>query len=184
MRSAIVANGGLHGVSVIHCEPVETSNLDSLPKWEGVSAINDIVFKDEEMMVWRAYNVGNGKSIPYSELDLPDSSKLPELSKIKDADPSPAFFGVKARRSSKDQSPETQASTADSDDTVYEALFTCPEEGCIKAYHKYSYLERHLDFGKHQYSVERESFLDKAMVKYAEKLESGEIGRASCRERV
>ena len=32
MRSAIVANGGLQGVSVIHCEPVEASNLDLLPK--------------------------------------------------------------------------------------------------------------------------------------------------------
>ena len=76
------------------------------------------------MMVWRAYNVGNGKSIPYSELDLPDSSKLPTLSTIKDADPSPAFFCVKARRSSKEKSQGAQASTADSDDTVYEALFT------------------------------------------------------------
>ena len=66
-------------------------------------AINDIVFKDEKMMVWRAYKVGNGKSIPYSELDLPDSSKLPTLSTIKDADPSPAFFCVKARRSSKEK---------------------------------------------------------------------------------
>ena len=67
-----------------------------------------------------------------------------------------------------------KASTADGNDTDYEALFTCPEEECIKAYQKYSYLERHLDFGKHQYSVERESFFDKAMVMYAEKLESGE----------
>ena len=40
---------------------MKASNLDSPPKWEGVSTINDIAFKDEKVMVWRAYNVGNGK---------------------------------------------------------------------------------------------------------------------------
>ena len=48
-----------------------------------------------------------------------------------------------------------------------------PRRRVIKAYQKYSYLEHHLNFGKHQYSLESESLLDKAMVKQAEKLESG-----------
>ena len=49
-----------------------------------------------------------------------------------------------------------------------------PQRRVIKAYQKYSYLKHHLNFGKNQYSLERESFIDKVMVKYAEKLESGE----------
>ena len=42
---------------------------------------------------------------------LSDSSKLPTLSKIKNADPSPPFFYVKARGSNEVKRQEAQAST-------------------------------------------------------------------------
>ena len=52
-------------------------------------------------------------------------------------------------------------------------LFTCIEEGCVKSFQRFSSLQNHLDLGKHNYVLERETFLDKVMVQYVEKLEQG-----------
>ena len=43
----------------------------------------------------------------------------------------------------------------------------------MKSFQRFSSLQKHLDFGKHQYALEKETFLDRAMQKYAENLESG-----------
>ena len=54
-------------------------------------------------------------------------------------------------------------------------LFPCPENGCVKSFQRFSNLENHLDFGKHNYALERETFLDKAMLAYATKLDKRDI---------
>ena len=43
-----------------------------------------------------------------------------------------------------------------------ESLFSCPNDGCVKTYQRYSALEKHLSFGKCELVLERESLLDKA----------------------
>ena len=40
------------------------------------------------------------------------------------------------------------------------ALFSCPEEGCTKVYRSNHYLINHLDLGKHQYKIRRETQYD------------------------
>ena len=35
------------------------------------------------------------------------------------------------------------------------AIFSCPEEGCVKTFERYSSMQRHLDCGKHQRALER-----------------------------
>ena len=52
-------------------------------------------------------------------------------------------------------------------------LFTCPTEGCIKNYHRYSSLETHLEYGVCKLLPERQGLLDKAKVMYVEKLLHG-----------
>jgi hypothetical protein len=49
-------------------------------------------------------------------------------------------------------------------------LFSCPAEGCIKNYHRYSSLETHLEYGVCKLQLERQSLLDKAKAMYVEKL--------------
>jgi Arf-GAP/Rho-GAP domain/ANK repeat/PH domain-containing protein 3 len=51
------------------------------------------------------------------------------------------------------------------------ALFTCPEEGCIKTFMNHHSMMQHLDCGKHQLKLERETIFDKAAQEYAEQLE-------------
>lgn len=52
-------------------------------------------------------------------------------------------------------------------------MCTCPEEGCVKTFLRFSFLQRHLDGGRQKYALEKYFLLDKAMLRYAENLESG-----------
>ena len=60
-------------------------------------------------------------------------------------------------------------------------IFSCPEEGCLKRYQRYSYLQKHLDSGKHVRAVEREPLLDQAVYGCAERLEIQTAGVQSVR---
>ena len=53
-------------------------------------------------------------------------------------------------------------------------IFMCPKEGCTRGFQRHSSLEKHLTFGKCTKSVERETLIDKAMIKYAATLQEGE----------
>ena len=59
---------------------------------------------------------------------------------------------------------------AEEDQTGSDALFSCPKEGCIKLYQRYSALEHHLFYGKCQFLLAKETLLDTAKVMYHEKL--------------
>ena len=50
-------------------------------------------------------------------------------------------------------------------------IISCPEEGCLKRCQRNSYLQQHLDSGKHVRALEREPPLDKAVYGYTERLE-------------
>ena len=58
-------------------------------------------------------------------------------------------------------------------DTDEDTLFTCPEDGCVKTLQRFSYLQKHQDVGRHNYVLERETFLGKAMKRYTRNLEEG-----------
>ena len=45
-------------------------------------------------------------------------------------------------------------------------LFSCPNEGCVKTYQRHSNLEKHLEVGKCQLQLEKETLLDKAKTSY------------------
>lgn len=45
-------------------------------------------------------------------------------------------------------------------------LFTCPNEGCVKAYQRHSSLEKHLSFGQCKMVPERHTLLDVAKMRY------------------
>ncbi|KXJ07146.1 hypothetical protein AC249_AIPGENE20276 [Exaiptasia diaphana] len=48
---------------------------------------------------------------------------------------------------------------------------SCPEEGCTKTFMRHCSMVQHLDCGKHQWELERETLFDKAALAYAEQLE-------------
>ena len=58
-------------------------------------------------------------------------------------------------------------------------LFTCPVDGCIKTYQRYSSLEYHVEYGNCKLKNERQSLMDKAKVLYTEKLLHGASKQAA-----
>ena len=66
-----------------------------------------------------------------------------------------------------------------SEDSVTEQeepmLFPCPEEGCVKAYSHFTYLQAHLDTGRHKMVLEQETLYNIAMKPYACKLTEGYV---------
>ena len=52
------------------------------------------------------------------------------------------------------------------------ALFSCPEEGCVRVYMRYKNLENHLACGNHKRISDKETFHDKAKILYGERVSS------------
>ena len=56
------------------------------------------------------------------------------------------------------------------EDQRQDALFSCPNVGCIKVYQRHCSLENHLFYGKCEFLPVRETLMDKAKVLYHDKL--------------
>ena len=66
MCSAILSNGGVHGVRVTL---VNTTVVPmQAPKLEGISALNNFLFTENGLTYWKAYQMGSGKMITWSNL--------------------------------------------------------------------------------------------------------------------
>ena len=185
MMVAIESSGGMEGVRVTVSGPPPPAKITPV-KWEGVSFINNIAYSEEGMRVWRAYAVGSGKFVPWNNFSQQNVT-LSQLNKIADnAKSNVAFVTVKARLRAKqkpsmeelqeDASKLSSPESESDDDTGCHnerKLFYCPEEGCVKSYQRYSFLEQHLISGRHKYALENQTLYDKAMILYATKLEQG-----------
>ena len=168
MRDAILSSGGVPGVNVALCETVQVPTVLS-SKIEGISQLSNVEYKEEGLLVWRAYGIGDGKLIPTDKLHCPSPSDLPTLTGVTRSYSS-AFTSVKERRikaSVRDLDPPVHFEEEDSN----AAIFSCPEEGCVKTFERYSSMQRHLDCGKHQRALKRYTLLDRAAVGYAQRLE-------------
>ena len=175
MRDAILSCGGVPAVNVVLCECVEVS-CELSAKIEGISQISNVQYEESGLRVWRAYKLGPGKQIPKAKLSIPTISQLPALTGVTRSN-SCSFAPVKERRSKateQDLPPTTTAAevTSEGEESISkDGIFTCPEEGCVQTFLRYSSMQRHLDCGRHKRAVERDTLLDKAAVGYAQKLE-------------
>ena len=181
MVLAMESSGGIPGVRVTLCGP-QCSEKPPAIKWDGVSFLNNMEYTKDGIRVWRAYNVGKGRFIPWSEFNIPNTYVCPTLNSVAKRTPHISFNVVKARRSSEplpDPLPAVESqsqSTVDDDSSDSEdesGLFFCREEGCTRSFQRFSSLQKHLDYGSHKYALERETLYDKAMLGYAAKLEQG-----------
>ena len=172
MKDAILSSGGVSAVNVTVCESIAAPNMPSL-KVEGVSLLNNIKYEDDGIHVWKAYGIGSGKLI---KLQYPSVSELPTLTATQTH--ASTFTSVKPRRTNvpphdkaNDHQVDQDNLTDDNFTDPQEAIFACPEEGCTRMFLRHSSLQRHLDCGKHDRALERETLMDRASMAYAEKLE-------------
>lgn len=184
MKTAMESSGGIPGVRVAVCSPPTDAPLTC--KLDGVSFINNIEYSDTGITSWKAYKIGKGKFTRWSDLGLPTS--LPTLNKKQHENSETSFVSVKPRKKPKQVSREgdeeessddegdqegTESDRVESEINDDQKLFFCPEEGCIKSFQQYASLEKHLDCGRHKYSLEYMTLYDNAMALYATKLEQG-----------
>ena len=147
-------------------------------KIPGVSLISNIEYNDGSLTVWKAYGIGPGKCIGLSELTTPQVVQVPDLVKC-DGDtaermPNAYFIKVKSRpqpRTGVDSQRCSDTEEGPVGDTSTVPLFSCPEEGCVKTYQRFSSLQYHLDLGKHDRALENETLLDRAVLGYADRLQ-------------
>ena len=68
--------------------------------------------------------------------------------------------------------PRTAANSQRCSDTEEEPVshFSCPEDGCVKMYQRFSFFQHHPDLGKHERALENETLLDRAVLVYADRL--------------
>ena len=52
------SNGDVRGVVALFCDPLTIPDPGTFPKWQGISLVNDVKFKAEEIKVRRAHGVG------------------------------------------------------------------------------------------------------------------------------
>ena len=127
------------------CGP-QSSEKPPAIKWDGVSFLNNMEYTKDGIRVWRAYNVGKGKFIPWSEFNIPNPYVCPTLNIVADRTPHISFNVVKARQSSESlpdplTAVESQSqSTVDDDSSDSEdesGLFFCGEEGCTRSFQRF-----------------------------------------------
>lgn len=178
MKAAIESSGGVPGVNVTLSEIPERQTKTAV-SWEGVSFVNNIQYESDFLRVWKAYNIGPGKIVPWSKFDVPAIEK--ELSSIVDLGNERSmqlpFVALKPRTLTLSETTSSDGGgdhgSASEDGSSSSELFSCPEEGCVMTYQRYSSLEQHIQCGKHKRALEQETLLDRAMLKYAYELEKG-----------
>ena len=179
LKTAIESGpGSCTKASYVALNPSTTPNV----KWDGISLLNNFKYEESGIRAWRAFNVGPGKLIPWSQFE--EALQIPEFLEILDS-PSqpltskPSFKTVRHRHEKKSSAQDPKATSVtnsqgqDGDDRGNEQatlLFPCPEEGCVKSYSRFASLQAHLDTGKHKRLPEQETLFDKAKRSYASKL--------------
>ena len=99
MQSAMQSNGGIRGVATVLCGSLTIPDPKPFAKWDSVSFINDIQMNTKGMKVWRAYGVGDGKEVHYSNFTLKENIELPSLIKLTDVPrDNLMFFNVTPRK--------------------------------------------------------------------------------------
>ena len=175
MVKAMKSSGGVPGVAVklSQLEVDEEHELSTM-KLTGVSLLFDFCYEEEGLRSWKAYKIGPGKVIPWTKLITPSCVDLPSL-RSTHASPEEdqiLFSSIKSKRkNSKASSTENKECKESTVSDSKEDLFSCPEEGCIKVYQRFSDLQYHLDCGRHDRIAEQETLLDKAVLNYASKIE-------------
>ena len=181
LKTAIESGQGTTGVkaSYVAAKPSSTFNI----KWDGISLLNNFEHDESGVRVWRAFNVGPGKVVPWANFE--GVMKQPEKLEILDSpsqNPSgvPTFKIVRHRHIKKSSVKADFSTESENQDRSCigeykpdDMLFPCPEEGCVKTYSRFANLQTHLDTGKHQMMLEQETLYDKAKREYSSKLTEG-----------
>ncbi|XP_063419323.1 uncharacterized protein LOC134702179 [Mytilus trossulus] len=156
MRDAIQSGKGVVGCRVAVAEINTEKQQIFSHKWKGVQNITNLEFMAEKVIIWKAYGIGNGNSIPMSEVKKM-SCDQEETALIITHD----FNDIIQTRSV--TLPKKRANPVESEDNVEleqeatrtedlenlshssSSVFNCSEIGCTKQYQSFSKLQNHIE---------------------------------------
>lgn len=182
LKEAIDSYGGIKGCLAAVCE-LDHSKQNSDPiKWPGISQINNFEYKNDagSVRVWRAFNVGDGKIISKREIAGMGTPQKQTGMKILNAFLQPRVTSGALKKPIQPTTANAAEEITIPDENDEYNCFTCPEEGCVKAYQKAHNLQRHLDFGKHEFKLHQETQYDSIRRQWAEKCTSIKGRNPSC----
>ncbi|KAL9972283.1 hypothetical protein ACROYT_G018566 [Oculina patagonica] len=144
----------VRGTTASVCSVNESQKTLEVKMTDHFSRYHNFQCESNGIRIWRAYNVGQGRLIPYQDIIVKPQGPT-DL--VIDVD----FFPVKEARIH-------DATSTDGEETS--GLFSCPEPGCQMVFKKVSELENHLDVGEHrQMRGGSETVYDKLRRDWAEK---------------
>ena len=174
------AHGRIKYTSFIYASVSSPSSFRqaSIPQ---ISFYYNFEFSAYQIVAWKAYNVGNGYSIP-ARMWSPDKQSVATLEVMTGSvappasEPSWKKISVDAPEHTHDtrrnalnhandnEDEDTQADVPEARD--YMPLFYCPEEGCSSVFRRYSDLLKHMDNGRHHYQTLRQDLREYAIDSY------------------
>ena len=142
MREAVLERP-VQGVTASVCEVNGKQKSIDVTKTPNFSAYHNFEFEPRRIRVRKAYSVGQGKTVNYT-----DTVRLTSIA-VRDKH---NFFDitVKKRLNSNQSVTVSEAST----------LFPCPQEGCSSSFQSFESLQRHLNYGQHENKTSQESVYD------------------------
>ena len=145
MREALLQRP-VQAVTVSVSEVKEDFKTIVVTKIPNFSMYHNFEFLQQGIRVQKAYSVGPGKTVNYSDI-----IRTPQGSTSLEVKDGQNFFKIDITRSLKSKR-QIQTSSPE--------LFPCPHEGCSQSFQRFDALEHHLDCGQHGNEIHQESFYD------------------------
>ena len=68
-KEAMLSHGGMGGVRVaLVTDAADKSQKEVTGRWEGINSFNNFLYQEGRVTVWKAFNIGQGKTLPWSQL--------------------------------------------------------------------------------------------------------------------
>ena len=138
MKAALESLGGIKGCRAAVIEVDTTRERSKEKRIPGISVLNNFQHEEFGIRVWKAYDIGAGRLIPYSALGVTPQGDT-GLRVIKP-------FGQASHRGSVGESVRHQSE-----------IYSCQETGYVLTFKTQAEADNHMDTGKHRLEVDCES---------------------------
>lgn len=133
MKTALLSNGGLDGVRVTVVTPSSVFSDQEQSKITSVNKSNNFQYVNGSVIVWRAYGVGNGKTVTIKSSRTEDNYRWFD-------EPFSEGRGFRRVGGQPARQPDRAVKR---DDALLEQdhcshLFSCPVDGCVRVFQRVS----------------------------------------------
>ena len=181
LKEAMDSYGGVKGCQAAIVElDVELQSTVKPFELKGISKLKQFEYtSDSGMTVWQAWNIGRGKKI-CTPSDTQDETGITVTQPFLEPKVISGVLKKPAKEPCQAVAKQTNNAVAQDKEPGARTKFYCPEEGCIKAYRCSRYLQQHLDVGKHEFKLHKESQYDQIRRKWAQRCTSLQPPNPSC----